>query len=144
MRIAEGLIPEGAIVTSHRVRVGYVDTDRAQVVHHGTYLRYLEAARVEYLRERGVDYKRFETDRMLALPVVEANVRYKLPALFDDELEIKTWLAVANRAKARFDSVILRGGELLTLAEITLACIRWPEGKICSMPDYVIALAKPA
>src|SRR5262245_31416367 len=124
-------IPEGVIVTTHRVRVGYVDTDRAQVMHHGTYLRYLEAARVEHLRERGIDYRRFELDDKLALPVVEARVRYKLPAYFDDELSIHTWLAIANRAKLRFDSVIKRKDEVLTLAEITLACIRWPEGRIC-------------
>jgi acyl-CoA thioesterase FadM len=69
-----------------------------------------------------------------------AAVRKHLAAFYDDELEIKTWVGVANRAKLRFDSAIYRGRELLTSAEIAVACVRLPEGKLCSMPDYVIKL----
>jgi acyl-CoA thioester hydrolase len=134
-------IPAGVETTSIRVRVGYVDTDQGGVMHHSTYLRYLEMARVEYLRARGVDYANFELAARLALPVVEANLRYKLPTRFDDLLEIKTWAALVNRAKLRFDSVIMRGAELTTIAEITLCCIRLPEGRICSMPAVLLALA---
>ena len=112
-------IPDGVYVSSAHVRVGYVDTDRAQVVHHSTYLRYLEMARVEYLRQRDCDYRTLEFDRGLGLAVVEATLRYRAAAGFDDELELKTWIAVANRAKLRFDSVIMRGDELLTTARAT-------------------------
>jgi acyl-CoA thioester hydrolase len=136
-------IPEGSVTTSYRFRVGYIDTDRAQVMHHGSYLRYLEFARVDHLRERGLDYRAFELEGKLSMPVVEVNVRYRLPAWFDDQLEIKTWVGVANRAKLRFDSLVYRGEELLTSAEIAVACVRLPEGKLCSMPDYVIELGRP-
>lgn len=135
-------IPSGIYIAEHAIRVGYVDTDRAQVVHHGTYLRYLEAGRVEYLRQRNLDYRRLEQEAHYALPVVEARVRYRLPALFDDQLVVKTWIADANRAKIRFDSHILRGDELLTTAEITLCAIRVPEQKLCSMPAELLTLAK--
>jgi acyl-CoA thioester hydrolase len=137
-------IPEGVVVTTYRARVGYIDTDRAQVMHHAAYLRYLEFARVEHLRERGIDYRRFELDDKLQLPVVEVSVRYHKPSFYDDALEIKTWVGLVNRAKARFDSLFFRDGELLTSAEITLACVRAPEGKICSMPGFVIDLGASA
>jgi acyl-CoA thioester hydrolase len=133
-------IPEGAPTSSLRVRVGYIDTDQAKVMHHGSYVRYLEMARVELLRERGVDYNSFEIDRRLALPVVEVSIRYKLPARFDDALEIKTWVGAVNRAKLRFDSVIMRGSELLTVGQITLCCISVDAQRICSMPDVLLAL----
>ncbi|MEY4577491.1 MAG: hypothetical protein RL701_2194 [Pseudomonadota bacterium] len=133
-------IPEGVYVSSAHVRVGYVDTDRAQVVHHSTYLRYLEMARVEYLRQRGCDYRTLEFDRGLGLAVVEANVRYRAAAGFDDELELKTWIAVGNRAKLRFDSLIMRGAELLTVAQITVACIKMSEKRLVSMPESILAL----
>ena len=136
-------IPEDVVVTTYRVRVGYIDTDRAQVMHHASYLRYLEFARVEYLRERGIDYRRFELEGKLQLPVVGVNVRYHKPALYDDALEIKTWIGVVNRAKLRFDSCFYREGELLTSAEITLACVRVVEGRLCSMPGFVIELGPP-
>lgn len=137
-------IPEGVYVASVPVRVGYIDTDRGQVVHHATYLRYLELSRVEYLRERGVDYKQFEQEQGLAMPVIEARVRYRAPAHFDDLLTVKTWIAEVNRAKCRFDSGIFRGHELLTTAEITLCCIRATEQRLISMPSAIIALGSPA
>lgn len=124
---------------THAVRVGYVDTDRAGVVHHSTYLRYLEQARVEYLRERGVDYRRFELEEKKALPVVRVALAYRAPARFDDALVVSTWVGHASRAKVRFDSEVRRGAELLLTGEITLACVVMPEGRICSMPEEVIA-----
>jgi len=131
-------IPEGVYVAKLKVRVGYVDTDRAQVMHHSTYLRYLEAARVEYLRDRKYDFRAMELEQGLSLAVVEANVRYKAGARFDDMIELRTWIAVANRAKLRFDTVIVRGEEVLTTAEITVCCIKIPEAKLCSMPAALI------
>ncbi|MBK8171974.1 MAG: acyl-CoA thioesterase [Sandaracinaceae bacterium] len=124
--------------TRYRVRVGYVDTDQAGVVHHSTYLRYLEAARVEYLRTHGIDYKKFEIEGRSALPVVEVAMRYKLPARFDEELEIETWVGVVTRARLRFDCRVWRGTELLTESEITLACVRMPEGALQSMPPEIL------
>ena len=132
-------IPEGVYVAKLKVRVGYVDTDRAQVMHHSTYLRYLEAARVEYLRDREYDFRAMELEQGLSLAVVEANVRYRAGARFDDMIELRTWIAVANRAKLRFDTVIVRGEEVLTTAEITVCCIKIPEAKLCSMPAALIA-----
>lgn len=132
-------IPEGVYVASARVRVGYVDTDRAQVVHHSTYLRYLEMARVEYLRDRGFDFRAMELEHALSLAVVEANVRYRAGARFDDLLELKTWIAVANRAKLRFDTVILRGPDVITTAAITVCCIKIPEARLSSVPSGLIA-----
>lgn len=131
--------PEGVYVAKTLVRVGYVDTDRAQVVHHSTYLRYLEAARVEYLRERDYDFRAMELAQGLSLAVVEANVKYRAGARFDDLIELHTWIAVANRAKLRFDTRIMRGDELLTASEITVCCIKIPEAKLCSMPAALIA-----
>ena len=132
-------IPEGVYVAKLSVRVGYVDTDRAQVMHHSTYLRYLEAARVEYLRDRKYDFRAMELEQGLSLAVVEANVRYKAGARFDDLIELQTWIAVANRAKLRFDTRIMRGEEVLTTAEIIVCCIKIPEAKLVSMPQALIA-----
>ncbi|QQR91418.1 MAG: acyl-CoA thioesterase [Myxococcales bacterium] len=122
----------------HKVRVGYVDTDQGGVVHHTAYVRYLEAARIEYLRAFGVSYKEFEIDAKLALPVVEARVRYRRPAYFDDELEIQIWVGEFSKARLRFDSKIYRGDELLNEGEITLACVRTDTGRPTSMPQIII------
>jgi acyl-CoA thioester hydrolase len=132
-------IPEGVYVAKVKVRVGYVDTDRAQVVHHSTYLRYLEMARVEYLRERHYDFRAMELEQGLSLAVVDASLSYRAGARFDDLIELQTWIAVANRAKLRFDTLIVRGDQVLTTSAITVCCIKIPEAKLVSMPAGLIA-----
>lgn len=123
----------------HSVRVQYVDTDQGGVVHHAAYLRYLEGARIELLRSRGIDYRRFEQELGKGLPVIEARVRYRKPARFDDCLEIETWVPLVNRAKIRFDSRIWRGETLLAEAEITCACVLFAEMRACSMDPSIRA-----
>ncbi|MCA9609394.1 MAG: acyl-CoA thioesterase [Myxococcales bacterium] len=117
----------------HRVRVQYIDTDKGGVVHHAAYLRFLEAARVELMRARGIDYRAFEIDERKGIPVAEAHLRYKRPCFFDDLLEIETWVSVCNRAKLRFDYRVWRGEELVLTGEITCACVDMDRMKICSM-----------
>ena len=136
--------PSGVETSTWRVRVAYVDTDQGGIVHHATYLRYLEQARIEHMRTRGLSYRVMEQDDKLALPVVETQLKYRAPARFDDSLEIETWIGSINRAKLRFDSIIRCEGRVLTQAQISLACIRLPEGRITSIPQVLWTLAAGA
>jgi len=70
-----------------KIRVAFADTDAMGIVHHANYLRFFEAARVEWLRERGMDYTKMMA-RGQHLPLVTSECRYKKPARFDDILEI--------------------------------------------------------
>lgn len=106
----------------HRVRVSYVDTDAAQVVHHATYLRYFEQARVEFLRANGWDYNAWLQRDGLGLPVAENTVKYRVPARFDDQLEVHTWVALARRSALVFQYEILRDGQRLTEGTTKCAC----------------------
>jgi len=126
-----------AVVVSHRVRVGYGDTDQGGVVHHAVYLRWLEEARVEYLRARGVDYRAVELDERLGLPVVEARLRYRKPARFDDVLDVETRVGRLSRATVRFDYVVRRGDERLVDAQVTLACVQLDAQRLCSVPAAI-------
>jgi len=129
--------PAGAKSSRFDLRVGYIDTDRATVMHHAAYLRYLEAARVDFFRQHGLDYNKLERDRGLGLPVVEASVRYKLPAFFDDQLTITTWVSLVTRARLRFESTIHRDLELITQARITLCCAELKDLRLCSIPPEI-------
>ncbi|MEO8877869.1 MAG: thioesterase family protein, partial [Polyangiaceae bacterium] len=99
--------------TTHSLRVGYVDTDKAQVVHHSSYFRFLEAARVEFWRSGGLDYRKLEEETGLGLPVVEAKQRYRMAARFDDLLTVETWVSEASRASIWYDAKIHRGSDLI-------------------------------
>jgi acyl-CoA thioester hydrolase len=122
----------------HVVRVLYQDTDQARIVHHASYLRYLEGARVELWRSHGFDYARFEVETGLGLPVAELRMRYRSAARFDDELEVETWASKATRASVWLDAAIRRRGEVLVESSVRLACVSLADGSIRRVPDQVL------
>jgi acyl-CoA thioester hydrolase len=122
----------------HRVRVGYQDTDQGKVVHHASYLRFLEAARIEFWREGDFVYDRFEKETGLVLPVVEAELRYRSPARFDDLLEVETWLEKATQASVWVQGIIRRGETVLVESRIRLACVAPAAGRIRRIPAALI------
>jgi acyl-CoA thioester hydrolase len=122
----------------HVARVLYQDTDQARIVHHASYFRYLEAARLELWRANGFDYGLFERETGLGLPVAEVRLKYKSAARFDDELEIETWTSKASRASVWLDAEIRRGRELLVESTVRLACVSLADGTIRRIPDRLL------
>ena len=68
-----------------RVRVAFADTDAMGVAWHGNYLRWFEMARTEMMRPTELPYPAL-VGRGIHLPVIEALVRYRQPARYDDLL----------------------------------------------------------
>lgn len=118
-------------------RVGYIDTDQGGIVHHSSYIRWLEHARTEFFRARGVNYKTIEFDVSCGFPVVDMHLRYKKSARFDDELAIETRVGELGRASLRFDYTVRCDQVILTEATVTLACIKLPEGRLSRLPDAI-------
>src|ERR1700677_5093666 len=100
-----------------RVRVRYAETDQMGVVYHANYLVWFEIGRVELMRQRGLDYKRMESEEGCGIAVVEASVRYKAPARYDDELVIETRVLMVRGPVIRFGYRIVRAGDRLLLCE---------------------------
>jgi acyl-CoA thioester hydrolase len=115
-------IDPASAMTRSGVRVRFCDTDLMGIVHHANYLAYFEMGRVEWLRRRGVTYADW-TRRGLHLPVVDASVRYRAPARFDDSLVVLVQLVELRAASLRFDYRLERGSELLAEGSTRLACI---------------------
>lgn len=109
-------------VTRSKLRVRFCETDLMGIVHHSNYLAYYEAGRVEWLRRRGVTYVDWAA-RGVHLPVVEASVRYRAPAKFDDVLIIETRLSTLRHVSLRFDYSMKRGDQLLSEGFTRLACV---------------------
>jgi acyl-CoA thioester hydrolase len=107
-----------------RLRVRFYETDLMGIVHHGSYVAYLEVARVEWLRRRGVAYVSW-AQRGLHLAVVELSLRYRAPARFDDEIDVETVLGERKAASIRFDYRLQRSADGVLLAEgsTRLACV---------------------
>ena len=78
-----------APVSISNVRVRYAETEKMGIVYYANYLVWFEVGRTDLLRARGWSYREMEGDG-LSLPVVEAACAYRRPALYDDELEVRT------------------------------------------------------
>ena len=107
-----------------QLRVRFNETDLMGIVHHASYLSYMEVARVEWLRRRGVTYAAW-AESGLHLPVVEVSLKYRAPSRFDDELEIEVGLGELRAASLRFDYRIARPKDhrLCVEGSTRLACV---------------------
>jgi tol-pal system-associated acyl-CoA thioesterase len=114
----------GKTVTTIPYRVAYSDTDSGGVVYYANYLSFMERGRNEYLRETGRSIGQYQEAGIFFI-VVEANLKYKAPAVLDDMLIIETWIEKGKRSSALFRQRVLRenDGKLLVEGEIRIACI---------------------
>ncbi|PQO42107.1 acyl-CoA thioesterase [Blastopirellula marina] len=122
------------MLTEHtiEVRVRYQETDAQGRVHHANYITYFELARTEMLRAGGFNYKRMEEEGLL-LVVRDVQVRYHLPAEFDDVLEVSVKAVKAKGARIDLAYEIRRAGELVVEGSTLLACIT-RDGKPTRIP----------
>lgn len=120
------------------IRVRFADTDAMGVAYYGTYLAWLETARVETMRAVGLLYGDL-TARGLHSPVVEANVRYKQPAHLDDLLEIDAWIAEVGKAQFSFDYELKRPSDdtLIATAHTKHACVDAQTMRPTRLPDWL-------
>ena len=97
------------------LRVRYAETDQMGVVHHSAYLAWMEVARTDFLRHRGIPYRELEA-RGFRMPVLRVEVQYLRPALYDDEILVKARLAQVGGVRFTFEYEVSRGSDGLLLA----------------------------
>lgn len=88
-------------------RVRYSETDKMGIVHHSSYVLWLEMGRVEWLRSKGLSYRELD-DSGVALPVSKLEVNYKVSADFDDEIDLYTELIEAKSRRFTFIYKLVR------------------------------------
>jgi acyl-CoA thioester hydrolase len=89
--------------------------------------------RIELLRSLGHDYAKLEREGVF-FAVVKAEVSYRAPAKFDDELTLLT--RVVKQTHVRFDHTyeLRRGETLVAEAKTTIACVN-REGELIKIPE---------
>jgi len=104
------------------IRVYYEDTDMAGIVYYANYLRYIERARSDLVREAGIDQLAMkEAGVVFAVRRVEAD--YISPARFDDILEVRTTLDSLTAAKMVMMQEVWRADVLIFTAKVLIVCI---------------------
>jgi len=88
------------------VRVYYEDTDNGGVVYHANYLKFMERARTEWLRARGVEQDVLIEQEGLIFAVCSVQLDYLRPARFNQLLSVSVNVAEVGRASLIFDQAI--------------------------------------
>lgn len=121
---------------SFRIRVYYEDTDLAGIVYYANYLKFIERARSEMVRDLGIDQAAMRRDRDIVFAVRRVEAEYLAPALFDDLLEVRTEPAALTGAKLVLKQEVLREDRVLYSAMVTLVALGG-NGRPARMPAEI-------
>lgn len=131
------------ISSETKIRVRYAEVDRMGYLHHGNYAAYFEQGRTDLIRSLGMSYREIE-ERGIVMPVRDMNVRYFLPARYDEELIITTSVATRPKVRLEFDYKVHNlSGDLLCEANTTLVFTDSSTRKPVRMPDFFVPLIEP-
>ena len=126
---------------AHRtsVKVYYGDTDAAGIVYYGTFLRYLEMARTEFLLEHGMNVAGLHYQGLF-FPVTHVDIHYKKSVKLGETVDITTEIAEMKNASVVLKSLVLKDDIVLVEAYVTFACIG-SEGRPRRLPEELRKLA---
>ncbi len=131
-----------AVPFRHTHRVIYAECTAGNHVYHSRYLDWLEAARGEFIRSLGTTVLEWQ-DRDVIFPVIEARLRYKSPARYDDLLTIEVWPALIERVRVNFGHrIVNQAGKLILEAETFHVCTGLDE-KPKRLPEELAAKLRP-
>ncbi|MCS7059381.1 MAG: acyl-CoA thioesterase [Meiothermus sp.] len=115
--------------------VRYAETDAMGVVHHSSYVVWLEAARVEWLERVGLPYPEVEAQG-LAFAVVELGLTYRRAARFGEVVEVEVWLAELASRTLSYRYRVWRGEALLAEGFTRHLC-QDARGKAARIPSHI-------
>lgn len=73
------------------IEVRYQETDQMGVVYHANYFIWFEIGRTKFIEYLGFTYTEMEKDGIVS-PVIDAQIQYKRPIHYGDNVIIETWL----------------------------------------------------
>jgi acyl-CoA thioester hydrolase len=83
--------PTDRFVAEAHFHVRYAETDAMGIVHHASFIVYMEEARSHYSRVRNADYAKL-IEHGYHLVVAEVHARYTVPARYGQELITFCWV----------------------------------------------------
>ena len=101
-------------------RVYYEDTDLAGIVYYANYLKFIERARSEWVRNLGLDQNILRKDHGIVFAVRKVEADYLKSAKFDELLLISTELQKKTRVRLNFSQEIYRDSDLIFRANLVI------------------------
>ena len=125
---------------SHRfpVQVYYEDTDMGGVVYHANYLKFIERARSDYVRQLGNDQNAMR-EAGIVWVVRRITAEYLSTARFEDQLMIETEVTAVSGARLSMGQRVLRGDKVIFTAKVEAVCMN-AKGRPVRLPAEIRAL----
>jgi acyl-CoA thioester hydrolase len=122
------------------VRVYYEDTDAGGVVYYANYLKYVERARTEYLRELGFEQINLLENYGMVFIVKSVEANYLSPAFLDDLIEVETVIEKVNHASLIFTQKIVNIDKSTVLfnAIVKVVSVFNNNLKPCALPQEIL------
>ncbi|WP_029280503.1 acyl-CoA thioesterase [Pedobacter borealis] len=120
---------------STKIRVRYGETDQMGYMYYGNYAQYYEVGRVEMLRSLGMSYSSMEADGIM-MPVLELKCKYIKPALYDQEITVKTIIKTLPGIRIFFEYELYNEKEeLINIGATTLVFVDMKKNKPTNPPE---------
>ena len=126
-----------ALVHHWPLRIYYEDTDSGGVVYHSNYLKFMERARTEWLRDFKIDQRALKDNLNLMFVVHEIDIKFTRPAVFNDEIEVQTKLEKLRSVKIELEQKIFRSSELLIESRVVVASVNSISMKPMRIPNEI-------
>ena len=127
----------------YRHSVQYYETDRMGITHHSNYIRWMEEARVDFLRQIGWPYEKLEAEG-IASPVTALSCKYKSSTTFADTVEIRVSVAEMRGVVLKLDYRMTRPDGKTAFEGHSEHCFLNENGTILRLdracPDFFAAL----
>jgi acyl-CoA thioester hydrolase len=121
------------------VRVYYEDTDSGGVVYYANYLRFLERARTEWLRELGFAQSELAAHEGVVFVVRSLSIEYFRPSSFDDSLRVTVEPAKVGASLMVVAQRVMCDEEVRVGAEVKLACVDRATFRPVRIPKAIVA-----
>ena len=126
------------IVSEEKIRVRYDEVDKMGYLYHGNYAGYFHVGRTELLRKFGLGDKQLESFNLI-LPVIEMNIKYLKPVLYDETITLKTYLNELPKTRIRFYYEIFNEkGDLVNEANSSLVFVDNHTRKPMRVPKNIL------
>ncbi len=112
--------------------IQYYETDKMGITHHSNYIRFMEEARIHFLKEAGWPYDKLEEEGVIS-PVVSVTCNYKKTTTFPDKLEIA--VAVLDVSPVKFKlAYTMTVSEKIVCTATSTHCLLSKDGRPISIP----------
>ena len=99
-------------------------TDHAGVMWHGSYLNFLEEARIDALNKVGISYSEL-SKQGFEIPVVSSKIKYKISFLHGENFLLMSQFKLENKIRLNCKTLFLKlNGDIGAEAEIGLVVVR--------------------